>query len=172
MNETHQICSTLRMSHGTRHVNMRTSLIRFVAHMNESCHNAQYHAYEWVMSHLKETRHICGTLGTYSLPRLSVSCHIRTNHITYEWVMSSIGMGSRCIEMRHVMYEQVMSHIWMSHVTYERDTSHMWQTWHLFTVSSLCVMSQIWISHVKRMPESSTQNCDNHTLFGWGPHNV
>jgi len=126
--------------------------------MDQSCHI-------W-MSHGNESCHIWGTLGKYSLPRLSVFCHIWMSLVTYGWVMSLLGIS-------HVTCECVTSlinescHMCMSHVTDEWDTSNMqhtsnesWDTSRKYAyvtyslcrtyewVVSQCTISRIWMSHV------------------------
>jgi len=64
--------------------------------------------YEWVMSHMNESRHIW------------------MSHVTYEWVMSRM-TESYHIWMSHVTYEWVMSHM--------NESCHLW--WWLLLLSLL-----------------------------------
>ena len=65
--------------------------------------------------------------------------------LIYEWVMSHIWMSHiSCMNESCLIYEWVMSHIWMSHVSYMNESCLMFE-W---------VMSHIWMSHVSCMNES------------------
>ena len=87
--------------------------------------NSSSPEHKWVMSHMKESRHIWMSHVTYEwvMSHMNESCHIWMSHVTYEWVMSH--MNESC-------------HLWMSHVTYEGVTSrrmihdaiHVIHTWH------------------------------------------
>ena len=71
---------------------------------------------------------------------MNESCH------TYEW---GCHIWISCI-----IYEWVMSHIWMSHVTHMNESFHTYE-W---------TMSHIWISHVTHMTESC------HTCMNYVTH--
>ena len=98
--------------------------MRYVTHMDESCHT-----YGWVISHIWMSH----------FTHMNESCH------TYGWVMSHIWMShvTHMDESCHTC-EWVMSHIWMSHVTHMDESYHTYR-W---------VMSHIWMSHVTHVNES------------------
>ena len=70
----------------------------------------------------------------------------RRIHITYEWVMSHIGMShvTHKNESCHT-HKWVMSHILMSHVTHTHPSGQTFE-W---------VTSHVWMSHVTHVNESS-----------------
>jgi len=86
--------------------------------------------YEWVMSHMNESRHIW------------------MSYVTYEWVTSHMNESRHTwiglvLQMSHVTYERVTSHmtkrcvtnesrhIWMSHVIHEQVLCYKWVTSHM-----------------------------------------
>jgi len=117
-----------------------------VTHMNESCQ-----IYKWVISHIW----------------MSHVTHTNESSHTYEWVVSQVcSLSSFClcvcvcvcvggcvhefvrtkqeshhVEMRHLAYEWVMSHMWMRHVTHVNETCHKCE----------CVMLRIWMVHVSHV---------------------
>jgi len=105
--------------------------------------DASHVSYEWVTSHMNESRLIWMSHVSYEwvTSHMNESCLIWMSHVSYEWVMSHMN-ESRLIWMSHVSYEWVTSHmnesclIWMSHVSYEWVTSHM---------NESCL---IWMNHV------------------------
>jgi len=87
--------------------------------MNTSCrtwmHQVTYECPECAMSSMNE------------------SCSIWWSHITYKWALSHL-ITSCHARMRDVLYERVMSHMWMNHATCEWDTAtHECVMWHMNT---------------------------------------
>jgi len=96
----------------------------------------KFFTYEWVLSHMHESRHLWMSHVTYEwvMSLMNESCRICMSHVTYEWVMSHIDESCH-IWMSHVTHAWVMSpmnesyHVWISHVTYERVMSRMARKW-------------------------------------------
>ena len=101
--------------------------------MNQSCL-----IYEWVMSHVNESRHVW------------------ISHVTYERVMS------RMKESR-LSYESIMSLIWMSHVKCEWVMSQLNESCHIWSVMSSCHICEWVMSHMNK----SCHIWMNHVADNW-----
>ena len=89
--------------------------------------------------------------GGYMNASCRIECHMdecvtqNESWLMYEWVMSHMWMShvTRVNESCHT-FEWVMSHMWMSHVTHMNEACHT-HGW---------VMSHEWMNHVSHMNES------------------
>jgi len=118
----------------------------------------RYISYEWVMSRMNASRHICMSYVKWEwvMSRINESCHVWMRHVTYECVMSYHNESCHMWTWRsRVTHGRVMSDInahchtwmsssneschmwtWMSHVTHERVMSHIYANCHTYMFSS------------------------------------
>jgi len=107
--------------------------------------------YEWVTSHMNESRHIWTSYVAYECV-VSPACIFLYRHT---WR----AMTHPCLS-----YSNVSRHIWMSHVTYEWVTSHMNESRHIWmshvisewVTSYLNKSRHIWMCHVPKIRFSCT----------------
>ena len=131
-----------------RHVTYDYDLFAILYILQCSGSWASHGTYQWVMSYMNASCHMCMSHVTYQYvtSHMSESRHIWMSRVSYEWVTSHMNQ-SRHAWMSHITRAWIMSqwftshmneswHIWTSHVTYEWVTLHMNESRH------------IWISHV------------------------